>query len=118
MANTLELMVLALPLELAPESLPPVVKRFVADCWPGMSRAQLISRARRQALHPSLRAIANNPGAGAPGETGHFSLTLTAEGMSVQLVAHLRRVRQLRVSARPAKASKPPARDPRQGSLF
>ncbi|MFM0115232.1 hypothetical protein [Paraburkholderia nemoris] len=83
-----------------------------------MSRAQLVARARRQALQPSLRASVGNPGATAPGDTGLFSLTLLAEGAPVRLIAHLRRVKARRQLARPVKASKPPARDPRQGDLF
>ncbi|WP_134143770.1 hypothetical protein [Paraburkholderia sp. BL6665CI2N2] len=79
-----------------------------------MSRAQLVARARRQALQPSLRAH----GATAPGDTGLFSLTFLAGGGPVRLIAHLRRVKPRRQSARPLKASKPPARDPRQGALF
>jgi len=114
MADTFELVALALPADLSPESLPADVKRMIADCWRGMSRAQLVARARRHALHPSLRAH----GASAPGETGLFSLTLQADGVPVQLVAHLRRVKQRRMSSRPAKASKPPVRDSRQASLF
>lgn len=117
MPDTFELVALALPANLAPEALPAAVKRLVADCWPGMSRAQLIARARRRALHPSLRAH----GASAPGEAGHFSLTLSVDGATVRLIAHLRRIAKRRVSARSAKASKvsrPPLRDPRQASLF
>ena len=68
----------------------------------------------RRALEPSLRAH----GATAQGDTGLFSLTLLADGLPVRLIAHLRRVKPRRQSARPVKASKPPARDPRQGSLF
>ncbi|MGQ7932253.1 hypothetical protein [Paraburkholderia sp. D1E] len=41
MADTFELVALGLPADLAPDSLPDPVKRLVADCWPGMSRAQL-----------------------------------------------------------------------------
>lgn len=120
MADTFELVALALPADLAPEALPAAVKRLVADCWPGMSRAQLVARARRHALQPSLRAH----GPSAPGETGHFSFTLTAAGGAVRLIAHLRRVAKRRASARAAKAgktsklSRPPLRDPRQTSLF
>jgi hypothetical protein len=114
MADTYELVALALPADVAPESLPAAVKRLVADCWPGMSRAQLVARARRHALRPSLRAH----GASAPGETGHFSLTIIADGVPVRVVAHLRRITKRRPSARPAKASRPPVRDPRQASLF
>jgi hypothetical protein len=118
MADTFELVALALAGDLAPESLPAAVKRLVADCWPGMSRAQLIARARRHALHPSLRAAVDHPGASAPGETGPFSLTVTVDGREVRLLAHLRRMTKRPRPARPAKASKPPARDPRQGALF
>ena len=118
MADTFELVALGLPADLAPDALPDPVKRLVADCWPGMSRAQLVARARRRALQPSLRAAGDNPGPAAPGETGHFSLTLLADGVAVRLIAHLRRVKPRRQSARPVKASKPPARDPRQGDLF
>jgi hypothetical protein len=89
MTNTFELVALALSGDVAPESLPAAVKRLIADCWPGMSCAQLVARARRHALHPSLRAH----GASAPGETGHFSLTLMVDGAPVRLVAHLRRSR-------------------------
>jgi hypothetical protein len=118
MADTFELVALSLPGDCAPESLPFVVKRLIADCWPGMSRAQLFARARRHALQPSLRAAVNHPGASTPGETGPYSLTVTVDGSAVSLVAYLRRIVKGRRPARPAKASKPPARDPRQGSLF
>ncbi|TDY15737.1 hypothetical protein B0G81_8832 [Paraburkholderia sp. BL6665CI2N2] len=118
MADPFELVALALPADCAPGSLPPAVRRLLADCWPGMSRAQLVARARRHALQPSLRAAGGNPGASAPGETGHFSLTVTVDGNEVRLVAHLRRIPKRRRPARPAKTSKPPARDLRQGALF
>jgi hypothetical protein len=118
MADAFELVALALPADLAPDSLPDAIKRLVADCWPGMSRAQLVARARRYAQHPSLRALVDSRGAGAPGETGHFSLTVTVGGTVVRLVAHVRRIAKRRRPLRPVKVSKPPARDPRQGSLF
>jgi hypothetical protein len=118
MADTFELVALGLPAGFAPDALPDAVKRFVADCWPGMSRAQLVARARQHALQLSLRAAGGNPGATAPGDTGLFSLTLLAGGGPVRLIAPLRRVKPRRQSARPVKASKPPARDPRQGVLF
>ena len=131
MADTFELVALALPADLAPEALPAAVRRLVADCWPGMSRAQLVARARRHALQPSLRAAADVAGPGAPGGTGsltgHFSLTLTVDGGVVRLIAHLRRVAKRRASARATKSttagkssklSRAPLRDPRQASLF
>ncbi len=74
MADAFELVALALPVDVAPESLPATVRQFVADCWPGMSRSQLIGRARRLALRPSLRAYRRS----APGDIGHVALTLTA----------------------------------------
>ncbi|TFE37942.1 hypothetical protein E2553_40035 [Paraburkholderia dipogonis] len=117
MADAFELVALALPGDVAPESLPATVRQFMADCWPGMSRSQLIARARRLALRPSLRAY--RPGM--PGDIGFFALTLTVSMQSVFLIAHLRRVAQRRASARSRKAataSRPPARDPRQASLF
>lgn len=117
MPDTFELVALALPTNLAPEALPVAVKRLVADCWPGMSRAQLIGRARRHALHPSLRAH----GPSGPGETVHFSLILKVDGEAVRLIAHLRRISKRRASARAVRATKvsrPPLRDPRQASLF
>ncbi|MGF6508384.1 hypothetical protein [Paraburkholderia tuberum] len=115
MADAFELVALALPGDVAPESLPAIVRQFVADCW--MSRSQLIARARRLALRPSLRAYRPS----APGDIGHFALTLMAGAQTVSLIAHLRRVAQRRASARnrnAATASRPPARDPRQTSLF
>ncbi|CAD6560134.1 hypothetical protein LMG28727_07046 [Paraburkholderia kirstenboschensis] len=117
MADAFELVALALPGDVAPESLPAIVRQFVADCWPGMSRGQLIARARRLALRPSLRAYRPS----APGDIGHFALALMAGTHTVSLIAHLRRVTQRRASARRRKAvtaSRPPARDPRQTSLF
>ena len=38
MAEAFELVALALPGDVAPESLPSTARQFVADCWPGMSR--------------------------------------------------------------------------------
>ena len=100
-----------------PELLPATVRQFVAECWPGMSRGQPVARARRLVLRPSLRVCR----ASAPGEIGLFALTLTVGTQIVSLVAHLRRVATRRASARQRKvaaASRPPARDPRQASLF
>ncbi|SDJ49006.1 hypothetical protein SAMN04487926_1558 [Paraburkholderia steynii] len=117
MADAFELVALALPGDTAPESLPTTVRQFVSECWPGMSRGQLVARARRMVLRPSLRACR----ASAPGEIGLFALTLTVGTQMVSLVAHLRRVVTRRASARQRKGattSRPPARDPRQASLF
>ncbi|WP_231337697.1 hypothetical protein [Paraburkholderia sprentiae] len=88
MADAFELVALALPGDVVPESLPATVRQFVADCWPGMSRSQLIARARRLSLRPSLRAYLP----AAPGDVGHFALTLTAGVQTVSLIVHLRRI--------------------------
>jgi hypothetical protein len=121
MADAFELVALALPADTAPESLPAPVRQFIAGCWPGMSRGQLVARARRAGLRPSLKAATGQSGPGAPGEIGRFALSLTAGAQPVLLIAHLRRVATPRGSLRSRKvaaASRPPARDPRQTSLF
>jgi hypothetical protein len=79
MADVFELVALALPGDTAPESLPATVRQFVAECWPGMSRGQLVARARRLALRPSLRACR----ASAPGEIALFGVVV----LSVQNLA-------------------------------
>ncbi|WP_321948415.1 hypothetical protein [Paraburkholderia sp. J10-1] len=113
MADRLELVALALPAGCAPESLAPSVAAFVAACWPGMSRAQLLDRARRLALRVSLRAR-REPG---PDGTRLYALVLIIGGVQAELVAHVRRLARRR-GARRAKVSLPSARDARQGGLF
>lgn len=113
MAVRFELVALALPSGCAPESLPPPVAALVAACWPGMSRTQLLDRARRLALRMSLRA---RPEAG-PDGLQLYSLVLVAEGVRAELVAHVRRLARRRTAHR-AKVSLPPARDVRQQELF
>jgi len=113
MAVRFELVALALPAGRAPESLPPSVVQFIAACWPGMSRAQLLDRARRLALRASLRA---RPGVGPQG-LSLFSLMLEAADWRTELVAHVRRPVRQRAGRR-AKAVRPPPRDMRQQGLF
>ncbi|WP_321969097.1 hypothetical protein [Paraburkholderia tropica] len=113
MAVRFELVALALPAGCAPESLPPPVAALVAACWPGMSRAQLLDRARRLALRMSLRA---RPESG-PDGVRLYSLVLVAEGVRAELVVHVRRLAGPR-AARRAKVSLPPPRDERQQGLF
>jgi hypothetical protein len=117
MADRLELVALALPAGCAPESLPPAVLQFIAACWPGMSRAQLLDRARRLALRVSLRA---RPASGQePGPDGVrlYALVLMIGEVRAELVAHVRRLARRRGTRR-ARASLPPARDTRQAGLF
>lgn len=113
MADRLELVALALPADCAPESLPPSVAAFMAACWPGMSRAQLMDRARRLALRASLR-VRPEPG---PDGTRLYALVLIIGGVKAELVAHVRRLARRR-GARRAKVSLPPVRDVRQAGLF
>lgn len=54
MADIYLLTGLTLPQGVAPESLPATVTLFMADCWPGMSRTQMIARAKRRGLRLSL----------------------------------------------------------------
>ncbi|WP_321817815.1 MULTISPECIES: hypothetical protein [unclassified Paraburkholderia] len=115
MADRFELVALALPPDRAPESLPACVTAFIAACWNGMSRAQLLDRARRLALRASLR-IMKAPATAAPGGACCYSLVLVTQAMCVELIAHVRVVR--RRGPRRAKVSLPPPRDARQGGLF
>jgi hypothetical protein len=114
MAYRFELVSLALPVDCPPESIPPAVGRLIAAAWNGMSRAQLVDRARRLDMRASLRV---QPGIGPDGLT-QFRLTLSFANGSFELIAHVRRVIRRRTGARRQKPSLPPARDIRQQSLF
>ncbi|WP_321954144.1 hypothetical protein [Paraburkholderia bannensis] len=116
MADRFKLVALALPPDCAPEALAPSVVAFIAACWAGMSRAQLLERARRIGLNVSLRMLADPVVDGVQ----RHSLRLASQDrqdMHIELVAHVRRIVRRR-GARRAKASLPPARDARQGGLF
>jgi hypothetical protein len=104
---------LTLPHGVAHESLPGIVARFMADCWQGMSRTQMRARAKRQGLRLSFRSTARS----APGDTGVFELRFSGGEVECLTLARLRRVRgKDRRSTRGA--TLPPARDPRQTTLF
>ncbi|MBB2927822.1 hypothetical protein [Paraburkholderia silvatlantica] len=109
-----ELVSLALPADCPPESVPPAVGRLILLAWPGMSRAQLLDRARRLDMRASLRV---QPGIEADGLT-QFRLALSFADESFELTVHVRRVRRRRRGARRQKPSLPPARDIRQQNLF
>ncbi|TFE37787.1 hypothetical protein E2553_41115 [Paraburkholderia dipogonis] len=113
MAHRLELVALALPAGLAPESLPSPVAQFVTACWPGMSRAQLLARARSHGLRVSLR-VRREPG---PEDVRLYALVLVTGQSRVELLAHVRWLAHRR-GARRARASRPPLRDSRQRGLF
>ncbi|WP_028209024.1 hypothetical protein [Paraburkholderia nodosa] len=114
MAHRFELVSLALPTDCPPESVPSAISRLISVAWPGMSRAQLVDRARRQDMHASLRV---QPGFGPDGLT-QFALTLSFADERFVLVAHVRCVARRRTGARRQKPSLPPVRDIRQQSLF
>jgi hypothetical protein len=114
MAHSFELVSLALPADCPPESVPSAVGRLISAAWPGMSRAQLVERARRLNMRGSLRV---QPGIGPDGLTP-FRLTLSFADESFELIAHVRRVIHRRTGARSQKPSLPPVRDVRQQSLF
>ena len=114
MAYRFELVSLALPADCPPELVPPAVGRLLSVAWPGMSRAQLVDRARRLDMRASLSV---QSGIGPDGLT-QFRLTLSLADESFELTAHVRRVRRRRKGARRQKPSLPPARDIRQQSLF
>jgi hypothetical protein len=114
MAYRFEIVTLALPADCPPESVPSVVSRLIAAAWPGMSRAQLVDRARRLDMRASLRV---QPGIGPDGLT-QFRLALSFADERFELIAHVRRAIRRRTGARRLKPSLPPARDIRQQSLF
>ncbi|REE07088.1 hypothetical protein B0G71_8145 [Paraburkholderia sp. BL27I4N3] len=117
MADIYLLTGLTLPAGIAHESLPGAVKAFIADCWQGMSRTQMIARAKSRKLRLSF--CATRPCA--HGETGVFALRFSDGTSGCLMLAHLRRVRNSRGrNRRPGRTavSRPPARDPRQTTLF
>ena len=117
MADIYLLAGLTLPEGVAHESLPGIVTRFMADCWPGMSRTQMIARAKGRGLRLSFRTTAPCPS----GETGVFELRFNDGAVECLMLARLQRVGdrsgKRRQTSR-ADVSRPPPRDPRQTRLF
>jgi hypothetical protein len=103
-----------LPADCPPESVPSAVGRLITAAWVGMSRAQLVDRARRLDMHASLRV---QPGIGPDGLT-QFRLALSFADERFELIAHVRRILRRHPRARRQKPSLPPVRDIRQQSLF
>lgn len=117
MADIYLLAGLTLPQGVAHESLPAIVTLFMADCWSGMSRTQMIARAKRRGLRLSFRATAPCPS----GETGVFELRFHDGVVECLMLARLERVgtrsgRKRRT--RRTDVSRPPLRDARQTRLF
>jgi hypothetical protein len=117
MADIYLLAGLTLPEGVAHESLPVIVTLFIADCWAGMSRTQMIARAKRRGLRLSFRATAPC----ASGETGVFELRFTDDAVECLMLARLQRVGDTSGRRRQTirtEVSRPPPRDPRQTRLF
>jgi hypothetical protein len=117
MADIYLLAGLTLPQGVAHEFLPGTVTLFKSDCWPGMSRTQMMARAKRRGLRLSLRATAPCPS----GETGVFELRFTDGAGECLMLARLRRIGSRSGGKRRTRrtdVSRPPARDPRQTRLF
>ncbi|EIF31821.1 hypothetical protein BCh11DRAFT_07359 [Burkholderia sp. Ch1-1] len=117
MADIYLLIGLTLPQGVAHESLPGTMTRFISDCWQGMSRTQMIARAKRRGVRLSFRATAPCPS----GETGVFELRFNDGAGECLMLARLQRVGN-RISGkrrtRRTDVSRPPPRDPRQTRLF
>jgi hypothetical protein len=82
-----------------------------------MSRTQMIARAKRPGLRLSFRATAPCP----PGESGVFELRFNDGAGECLMLARLQRVGNRNGGVRRtrrAHISRPPARDPRQATLF
>jgi hypothetical protein len=117
MADIYLLTGLTLPQGVAHESLSGTVTRFMADCWPGMSRTQMIARAKRRGLRLAFRATVPCPS----GETGVFELRFNDGVVECLMLARLQRVGNRNGGNRRTRrtdVSRPPPRDPRQTRLF
>jgi hypothetical protein len=117
MADIYLLIGLTLPPDTAHESVPAMVSLFVSDCWPGMSRTQMVARAKRRGLRLSVRAVARCT----PGSTALFELLADDGTVQCRMLAQLRRGKARRGGTRRvgrSGVSRPPPRDPRQTTLF
>ncbi|MGF6980040.1 hypothetical protein QFZ94_008557 [Paraburkholderia sp. JPY465] len=80
-----------------------VMQNVDAACWPGMSRAQLLDRARRLALRASLRARPGSSSEPGPDGVRLYALALTSGAVKTELVAHVRRLARRCGARRPAR---------------
>lgn len=109
MANVLELVSFGLPPLFPPEAVPEPGAQFIAACWAGMTKGQLLTRARKRGWRPSWERLAH-----IVAEYGIevYGYSLVIDGCVVPLMARMRRV------AGVVKPSGPPERDERQQTLF
>ena len=110
MAEKLELVLVAfaLPPLFPPEAVPDAGARFVAACHVGMTKRQLLSKARAAGWRPSWDTLPNLERDGVEA----YGFALSIEGTTVPLIARMRRTQAH------AKVSRKVERDPRQLSLF
>ncbi|TDA45940.1 hypothetical protein [Burkholderia pyrrocinia] len=108
MANTLQLAAFALPPTFPPELVPEACAQFVRDCVPGLTKRQLLARARARGWMPSWKPLAHLERDGLEA----FGFALTVDGCAVPLIARMRR------GGRGVQPPRAPKRDPRQLNLF
>ncbi|MCX4175666.1 MULTISPECIES: hypothetical protein [Paraburkholderia] len=109
MADVLELVSFGLPPTFPPEAMPDAGAQFVKACWAGMTKGQLLTRARKLGWRPSWERQAHMVA-----EEGIevYGFALVIDGCVVPLMARMRRV------AGVTKPARPPERDTRQQTLF
>lgn len=108
MADRFELVGFALPPTFPQELVPEAGARFVADCKPGMTKAELMRLTRAFGWRPSWKPEPhlNRDGIDA------FGFGLTINGIGIPLIARMRRIEKV------ARLGRGPSHDPRQLSLF
>jgi hypothetical protein len=109
MAAVLELVSFGLPPTFPPEAMPEASAQFVAVCWAGVTKGQLVNRARKRAWRPTWERLTHMV---AEEGVEMYGFALAIDGCVVPLMARMQRV------AGASKPSRPPERDERQQSLF
>ncbi|WP_205182523.1 hypothetical protein [Burkholderia sp. LMG 13014] len=107
MAAKLVLVSFALPSSFPPDLMPAAGAEFVAACLPGLTKQELLARAKRLGWRPSWKPLASREDDGLQA----YGFGLTIGGMGVPLIARMR----ARTVGRPRK---PQEQDPRQLRLF
>ncbi|ALL68922.1 hypothetical protein K788_00000390 [Paraburkholderia caribensis MBA4] len=107
MADILELTAFDLPPTFSLNEMPEIGTRFLSDCKPGITKEQLVSRARRRGWRPDWTLLAHLT----EGDVQVYGFTLIVEGRVVPLLARMR----CRASALTDSRQES---DPRQASLF
>ena len=109
MDDVLELVAFGLPPTFPPEAVPEAGAQFVAACWPGMTKGQLLTRARKRGWRPSWERLSE---VAAEASIEVYGFALLIDGCVVPLMPRMRRVVGV------VKLSGPPERDGRQLGHF